>query len=152
MPLRSRSWRVIPDSKADLDNMAIQVQNLFKFRKLSWPNGLQCKAKAMTKSSLSWPIHWVAQASLREGSEEGSEEGPRHGFPFQQEKVHISEVAFLDELVEDGKVVPSRPRGAPLLAWKALDMGSARGRSVQPWHLCLQVCPTSSTSERIESR
>lgn len=30
---------------------------------------------------------------------------------FQRDETHFSEVAYFDELAEDGEVAPSRPRG-----------------------------------------
>lgn len=39
---------------------------------------------------------------------------------FQRDEARFLEAVFFDELAEDGKVVPDRPRGIPLPAWEDL--------------------------------
>lgn len=48
------------------------------------------------------------------------------GSPFQKDEAHFLEVAYFDELVEDGEVTPSKPQGTPMPDWEDLDEGKTR--------------------------
>lgn len=41
--------------------------------------------------------------------------------PFHRDEAYSSKVAFFNKLAKDGDIPPTRPRGAPLPEWEALD-------------------------------